>query len=124
MPESSNFVQHDEGDDGAHWRVDHCAVAAERLTSSNGAVRAVMLRHPTYPFRGRVDGVDLERGLRRIAAAYLEAIRERAAIPQAVLDALASDDPAFGWLPIAWGDDALAPARRDPRQSSPGLCLS
>ncbi|MEO7405083.1 MAG: hypothetical protein ABIU95_15575, partial [Burkholderiales bacterium] len=84
MPKSSDFVQHDEGDDGPHWRVDHCAVAAERLTSSNGAVRAVMLRHPTYPFRGQVIATDLEGGLRRIAAAYLVAIRERAAIPQAV----------------------------------------
>ena len=100
-----------------HWISNHPAIWEERAPHGD---RAIMLRHPTYPYEGPTDGTienDHSRALTRFAAAYLQRVRARLGLPPLFEgDPLETGSSAFitatalTWLPV---HEDETPARPD-----------
>ena len=86
------------------WTAKHAAVCAEHLLDDHGQQVLAVLRHPTYPYAGFVaSGGGLDNGLRDIATAYIDRVRQVHPLGPAGDWLLGADDDGFGWLDIGWG---------------------
>jgi len=98
------------------WNPNHPAVWQETIPSHlPGKTRAITLRHPTYPFRGRWAMKDTD-GLKSIAARYLQKVSVKFGLPANLFarnstfrkEPLPSGFP-LTWLPIGLDDNLPGP---------------
>ena len=105
-------------EDSSHWSADHPAVWCDTSSAGGAAPWSVTLRHPGYPLAEVVVRSGGIGAIRDLANKYLTLVQQRAAIGNAVLQALIKDDrPEFGWLPLTWGPGKLEQASPNPRGS-------
>ncbi len=101
------------------WSPESDAIEWERLVDGEGKPYVAMLRHPAYPYPGRVDAAlasepgTFEVALKKIASAYLLRLRSLGTIAALRGWKAGKSQP---WLRIAWGSGILA-GQRDGRLS-------
>ena len=107
----------------AEWDPDSPAVWREEILDASGVARAIMVRHPAYPFVGDWDGTT-HRLLFDVAGRYLQRVGPLFGLPDNLVaaDGLKFSDSLPGiplaWLPITRGATSGIPdAEQDPRRS-------